>query len=607
MKAWNLLALALVLATPGCGPAPEPTAKTSSTSVTESDKPDDMAENNPFAPKRIDYPAPGPILGFLGARSRTSLNGVWRAIVDPMGVGDPGSMFGGFPRNKQQRTGMELVEYDFESAQTLRVPGHFNTQDDRLFFYQGRVWYYRTFTAPTITNVRQHLHFGGVNFDATIFLNGKGVGEHHGGYVPFSFDVTEHLQPGENVLMVRVDNSLTAESVPTARTDWWPYGGLTRDVELVETPTAFIRNARVTLADRDSRTIRVEVDSEGFAEGTQVTISLPELSITETLRLAADGNGNTEFNAAVELWSPQAPRRYEVVLAAGEDRLVEYVGFRTIKTRGAEILLNGEAIKLRGISTHEEPIGEPGVAYSLEHARRILNEAKALNANFVRAAHYPYSRHMAEAADELGLMLWEEVPVYWNIAWENPATLDIARDQIDRLVRRDWNRASVIIWSVANETPLSEPRMTFLQRLIDDVRALDDSRLVSAALLGGGRKQFGEIIAHIAARALAAGGLSPEDKTVFEGVLAPLGDSAPGPSDTYTVVIDDPLGELTDVVAYNEYFGWYYSAFFSAQLGVGEDVLRPRMLELMRDMRIRASVDKPGLIHSPDMVAASSS
>ncbi|MCZ6653283.1 MAG: hypothetical protein O7D91_09695 [Planctomycetota bacterium] len=135
--------------------------------------------------------------------------------------------------------------------------------------------------------------------------------------------------------------------------------------------------------------------------------------------------------------------------------------------------------------------------------------------------------------------------------------------------------------------------MRFLKRLIDDVRALDDSRLISAALLGGGPEQFAEIIAHIAARSLAAGGLSHEDETVFKGVLAQLGDAAPGPADGYTVMIDDPLGELTDVVAYNEYFGWYYSAFFSAQLGVGEDVLRPRMLELMRDMRVRASVEKP--------------
>jgi beta-glucuronidase len=568
-----------------------------STSNPERDKRTTMAEDNPFAPRRIDYAPADPVLGFLGARASTSLNGTWRVIVDPMGVGDPGSMFGGFPRNKRQRTGMELVEYDFESAQTCRVPGDFNTQDEHLFFYQGRVWYYRTFTAPMTNGVRQHLHFGGANYNTTVFLNGNPVGEHRGGYVPFSFDVTDALRPGENVLLVRVDNSLSADSVPTARTDWWPYGGLTRDVALVETPVAFIRNARITLTDRDNRTIAITTETEGFSDGAKVLVRLPEAGVEAELVIEADANGTgigtMEINAAVQLWSPEFPKRYEVAVSAGDDHVVERVGFRTIETRGTEILLNGEPIKLRGISTHEEPIGEPGVAYSADHARRSLEEAKALNANFVRAAHYPYSRHMAETADELGIMLWEEVPVYWNIAWKNPETLAIARDQIDRLVRRDWNRASVIIWSVANETPLSEPRMTFLKRLIDDVRALDDSRLVSAALLGGGRQQFAEIVARIAARSLDAGGLSPADETVFKGVLAKLGDAAPGPDDDYTVMIDDPLGELTDVVAYNQYFGWYYSAFFSAQLGVGEDVLRPRMLELMRDMRIRATVDKP--------------
>ena len=177
-------------------------------------------------------------------------------------------------------------------------------------------------------------------------------------------------------------------------------------------------------------------------------------------------------------------------IASDSDQISDQLGFRTIAVEGTQIFLNGEPIRFRGISTHEEPIGRDGVAYSRADIDALFGEAKQLGVNFVRAAHYPYSRHAAKAADEMGLLLWEEVPIYWNINWENPETLRIARDQVARLVQRDWNRASVVVWSVANETTYSEPRMAFLNRLIQDVRELDDTRLVSAALLGDTRARI---------------------------------------------------------------------------------------------------------------------
>ena len=153
----------------------------------------------------------------------------------------------------------------------------------------------------------------------------------------------------------------------------------------------------------------------------------------------------------------------------------------------------------------------------------------------------------------------EEIPVYWQIDWENEATLAIARDQMARLVQRDWNRASVIIWSVANETPDTDARLKFLRHLIDDTRDMDDSRLVSAALLGGSRPDFALIAARLAARAVEAPQISEADKKIFQGVLDSAGYFAPSAEDGYTLTIDDPLGKYTDIIAYNEYFGWYYS------------------------------------------------
>ena len=550
-------------------------------------------ESDVFSAKKVDFPAADPVLALVDARDGQSLNGDWNIIVDPMGVGNPGGFFGGFPPNKKSVTGMELIEYDFDKAETVKVPGDWNSQKERLFFYQGQVWYHRKIDHKPAKGKKQHLYFGGANFRTEVFLNGEAVGAHDGGYVPFSFEVTDKLKNGENVLIVKVDNRLSASTVPTLRTDWWPYGGLTRDVKLVETPDQFIRNTKIALDKNDPNQITVAVEGVGYKVGTKATVSLPELGVSKRLSIGADGKGTISFAAKPERWSPDNPKLYKVQFKAGKDILTDKVGFRTIEVRGKQILLNGEPIKLRGISTHEEAIGREGSANNAADYRGLLAEAKSLNANFVRAAHYPYSRHMARAADEMGIMLWEEIPVYWNIDWKNPKTLKIARDQMERLVKRDWNRASVAIWSVANETPLSKPRMTFLKQLIDDTRNMDDTRLVSAALLGGGEKQFGEIMTHLAVRGLAKGGLSAKDEAIFKAIVARAGDKAPGPNDGYTAEIDDPLGEFTDIVSYNEYFGWYYSIFFASQSGVGEDVIRSLMLDFMPHMTISANVDNP--------------
>ncbi|HYD85566.1 MAG TPA: glycoside hydrolase family 2 TIM barrel-domain containing protein, partial [Opitutus sp.] len=230
-------------------------------------------------------------------------------------------------------------------------------------------------------------------------------------------------------------------------------------------------------------------------------------------------NGVARFEIAapqLALWSPEQPRLYTVELAAGDDRIAEKIGFRTIETRGTDILLNGESIFLRGISLHEENPLRGGRATTPADARILLGWAKELGCNFVRLAHYPHNEHMARVADELGLMLWAEVPVYWTIAWENPDTLANAQNQLTELIVRDRNRASVIVWSVANETPVSEPRTRFLKSLVDLARSLDNARLVSAAM---------------------------EVET--------------DPADDNHKIVEDPFGKYTDLLSFNQYVGWY--------------------------------------------------
>jgi beta-glucuronidase len=462
------------------------------------------------------------------ARTHESLNGKWSTIVDPYDNGyfdyrhqpldKQANPTNGYFLDRHQKDRSELIEYNFDASPTLMVPGDWNSQGEKYLYYEGTVWYRRTFDYhPNAADARVHLYFGAVNYASDVYLNGKLLGRHVGGFTPFSFDVTSRLKEAGNSLVVRVNNTRAFDAVPTVNTDWWNYGGITRDVLLVETPATFIHDYQVQLkkGSRDRIVARVQLD--GAQKSQPVTVAIAEANLAANA--TTDANGVAEFEipaAKLELWSPQRPRLYNVEISAGSDRIHDRIGFRTIETRGTDILLNGESIFLRGICLHEENPLRGGRITTAGEARMLLGWAKELNCNFVRLAHYPHNEFMARVADEIGLLLWEEVPVYWTIQFENPETLANARTQLTDLVVRDRNRASVIVWSVANETPVSEPRTRFLKNLVDLARSLDNARLVSAAM---------------------------EVET--------------DPADDNHKIVEDPFGEYTDLLSFNEYVGWY--------------------------------------------------
>jgi beta-glucuronidase len=461
------------------------------------------------------------------ARSSQTLNGKWHVIVDPYENGyynyrlDPHDAAPrptqGYFLDKKWTDKSELLEYDFDTSPTLKVPGDWNSQDDKLFYYEGTVWYRTKFDfKPKAANTRQFLHFGAANYRADVYLNGKKLGAHIGGFTPFEFEVTGKLNPQGNSVVVKVDNKRDKDAVPTVNTDWWNYGGLTRDVSVIEVPAHFIRDYEIGLVKGSTNRIRARVRVDGATQREQVAVEIPGVGAGRGL---TDSQGVAEFeiNARkLAFWSPESPRLYDVKISSGGDSVADRIGFRNIEVKGTEILLNGKPQFLRGISLHEENPIRGGRAYSVEDARTLLGWAKELGCNFVRLAHYPHNEHMARVADEMGLMLWEEVPVYWTISWQNEATLANARNQLTELIVRDRNRASVIVWSVANETPVSEPRTKFLKTLVDTARALDATRLVSAAM---------EVHAD--------------------------------PKDNNHRIVDDPFGAYTDLLSFNQYIGWY--------------------------------------------------
>ena len=206
-------------------------------------------------------------------RAGTTLNGEWRVIVDPYENGyydyrrepfdaapEPS---GGYFLDRKPADRSELVEYDFDTSPTLTVPGDWNSQDDRLYYYEGTVWYRRKFDYAPTAGRRVFVHFGAANYQADVYLNGRKLGRHVGGFTPFEFEMTGMLAARGNSLVVKVDNTRRVEGVPTVNTDWWNYGGLTRDVTIVETPATFIRDYAVQLAAGSSDRIAASVQLDG--------------------------------------------------------------------------------------------------------------------------------------------------------------------------------------------------------------------------------------------------------------------------------------------------------------------------------------------------------
>ena len=546
-----------------------------------------------FEREAPNYPSPDNLIGWIDSRRITSLNGEWSYIVDPMNNGLPeSSFFGGFPKNKTQKTGMELIEYNFETAAKIQIPGAWNAIDKKLFFYRGPVWLYKKFNYQLKKEAITHLYIEGSNFTTKIFINGSIVGEFEGGYVPFNFDISKYLKDGENILLVQTDNTLNKSSVPTQKTDWWPWGGIVGDVYILETPKKFIQNAYLQLNPENFSEALFNVEMNQELSGQRIVLEIPELQFKDEFITNATGFIRESIKIAPQLWSPDDPKLYKVLISTDQEIISDEIGFRSIQVKGQNIYLNNSEIQFKGISMHSEPIGISGPAFSKEHFQDLLLTAKDLNINFIRAAHYPYTRHLAKVADRLGLMLWEEVPVYWNIDWDNSETLNIATNQITRLVQRDQNRASVVVWSVANETPLSSSRMKFLNTLLSEIEVIDSTRLTTAALLSGSEEQFKALVLVLALKGFNSQWVNPQEKAIFQFIL----DQANIPIDSelnFSISIDDPLGESVDLISYNEYFGWYYVTFFTDQMMISEGTLRKLMFEIMPSIKISSVFNKP--------------
>ena len=459
------------------------------------------------------YAQQPPFMTNVYGRDYQLLNGKWNAIVDLYEYGRGREIY----KNHKPQSNEQFYEYSFEGGLRLNVPGDWNSQSPELKYYEGTIWYARHFNAAPSAEYRQFLYFGAVSYRCNVYLNGELITSHEGGFTPFQVEVTDCLKDGDNFLVVEANNRRTVDAIPALVFDWWNYGGITRDVMLIKTPKTYINNYFVQLDKHQSDVIHAEVTlSDRVA--ANVRIEIPELKISHECMTDELGNLKTSFKVKKLMrWSPDSPKLYDVTISSGSDIINEEIGFRNIEVDGTKILINGKPTFMRCVSFHEEIPQRMGRAFSQSDAEMLLSEAAALGVNMIRLAHYPQNEYTVRMAEKMGILLWQEIPVWQAIDFSDMQTRAKSQKMLSDMIYRDRNRCAVGFWGVANETAISAPRNEFLLSLLATGKALDTTRLYVAAF----------------------------DLVYYE------------PKTKHFEMHDDFTDNL-DVVAVNKYMGWYH-------------------------------------------------
>jgi beta-glucuronidase len=425
----------------------------------------------------------------------------FRQLIDLCGFWD----FRPDPREEGNAAGWAM---GFDDGAPLAVPASWNDQMAGLRDFLGPAWYSTTFELPESWDKGQLLlRFDSVNYQAVVWLNGTYLGDHEGGHLPFSFDVTSAVQPGENLIVLRVDGRLAPDRVPpgnvpanpldgfpnnppypAASFDFFPFCGIHRPVRLCRVPLLGIEAIEVeTALEKTVAAVTVRVRS-GVGRGTEVRIQLQKDG--QSASAEADiSRGSAEITIPVSrpaLWSPASPNLYrlEVQLLRGSDMFDLYtlpVGIRTIEVQGDRLLLNGTPILLKGFGRHEDfPVTGRGIVPAV--IVRDFDIMKWTGANSFRTTHYPYSEEMMDLADRLGFLVVDEIPAVGLFFAEEglQRRKALCASYIRDLVERDRNHPCVIVWSIANE-PHSRraAAVPFFKELVDFARSLDRTRLVT--------------------------------------------------------------------------------------------------------------------------------
>ncbi len=427
------------------------------------------------------------------ASSRIDLDRDWQFRVDAHETGEASGW------QKHPPAGTESVNV----PHTWNLGKHDN--------YLGKAWYFRTFEMPIPSPGRHvELHFGATFYSSRIWLNGVEVGSHEGGYTAYSLDITPHLL-STNYLAVEIDNRITEQTIPgfamrqqvphDAWYDWWDYGGIVRDVWLTVAGPIEIRRQRIRsqikpdrasvqdhiyLTNRLKRSQRVSVRLTAFAPDNRIgatrtrsfTVVPADTEIDLSLQLDAP-----------KLWGIDHPNVYRlsVEIADGSGKVLDEqsdtFGLRTIEIRDRHLLVNGERVRLTGLTRHEDSLWE-GLAETPGTMRHDYDDMKSLQVTLTRPGHYPQNPFILDYADRHGILLIPEIPV-WQFSesqLSNPRVIALAEQQMKEMIEQAGNHPSIFAWSVCNESDTGTPGgVAYFRAMRDFIRKLDPDRFVSYA------------------------------------------------------------------------------------------------------------------------------
>ena len=397
----------------------------------------------------------------------------------------------------------------FEDELPIAVPASWNEQFADFRDFLGPSWYQRDiFIPPEWSEKKIFLRFGSVNYISDVWLNGKKIGNHEGGHLPFEFDITDKINFENDKLIVRVDGTLKKEHVPPSgrqlnyphtNFDFFPYCGIHRPVFLYNIPKFGITDLTViTTIDGERGNVQVKINKGDNQEvKALITISGHKSNISKEVLFEGHTVTETLIVEKAALWSPESPNLYDlkVELSQKEKIYDSYslpIGIRTIEVKGTQILLNGNPIYLKGFGRHEDfPVVGRGFLPAL--IIKDFSLLKWIGANSFRTSHYPYSEQMMDLADRLGFMVINETPAVGLTFISNYYNqhLELCQQYIRDLVRRDKNHPSVIMWSLANEPGKSNKSKEFFKQLYETAIKEDQTRPVTlVSMVGASEKAF---------------------------------------------------------------------------------------------------------------------
>ncbi|MDQ3849571.1 MAG: beta-glucuronidase [Actinomycetota bacterium] len=436
-------------------------------------------------------------------RERKPLVGLWRFALDPDGVGRARGWADGLP----------------DAAREMPVPASYNDvfPEPELRNHVGEAWYETDVRVPSRwQGQRIVLRFESATHRAAVFVNGRPVVEHEGGYTPFEADVSDLVRPGAaDRVTVVVDNRLSWQSIPPGFVeqtedgprqryfhDFFNYAGLHRPVWLYTTPEAHIRDVTLTpRLDGQAGVVGYRVEREG-AQDVDVCVTLLDADGEEVAR-ATGGAGELRVEEP-QLWRPGHGYLYKLVveLRGHAETVVDCyslpVGIRTVEIDGSRFLINGEPFYFKGFGKHEDgPIG--GKRHDDALMVHDFALMKWLGANSFRTSHYPYAEAVLEYADRQGIVVIAETAavglnaslggVLGGVSFKtfseetvNDETRQVHAQAIRELIARDKNHPCVVIWSIANEPESWTPESrAYFEPLVAEARRADPTRPVGYA------------------------------------------------------------------------------------------------------------------------------